>query len=87
MEPRVVHGPGEGLTPRDRETPGFGPGRVRIHVHACGICPSDALVAKGSGLVARGDPTPRSVYGRANSVSGCSAKPGIARERASPPAL
>jgi len=48
MKVAQVGKPGEGFEIVEREIPEPGPGEVRIRVHACGVCHSDALVVEGS---------------------------------------
>jgi len=48
MKAAQVAGKGAGLTIVEREIPEPGAGQVRIRVHACGVCHSDALVVEGS---------------------------------------
>ncbi len=48
MKAAQVAGKGTGLTIVEREIPEPGAGQVRIRVHACGVCHSDALVVEGS---------------------------------------
>lgn len=47
MKAAVVTGAGSGLQIVDRAIPEPGPGEVRIKVHACGVCRSDAIVVEG----------------------------------------
>ena len=44
MKTMVVRTPNEPLVFEERPVPEPGPGQVRIKVHACGICHSDAFV-------------------------------------------
>jgi D-arabinose 1-dehydrogenase-like Zn-dependent alcohol dehydrogenase len=48
MKAAQVAGVGSGLQIVEREIPDPGPGEVRIKVHACGVCHSEALVVEGS---------------------------------------
>jgi D-arabinose 1-dehydrogenase-like Zn-dependent alcohol dehydrogenase len=48
MKAAQIAKPGSGFEIVEREIPEPGPGEVRIKVHACGVCHSDALVVEGS---------------------------------------
>jgi alcohol dehydrogenase, propanol-preferring len=48
MKAAQTFGAGTGLRIVDLEIPEPGPAQVRIKVHACGVCHSDALVVEGS---------------------------------------
>jgi len=48
MKAALVSAPGEDFQIVEREIPKTGPGEVRIKVHACGVCHSDALTKEGS---------------------------------------
>jgi len=48
MKAAPVSAPGEDFQIVEREIPKTGPGEVRIKVHACGVCHSDALTKEGS---------------------------------------
>ncbi len=47
MRAYVVHKPGSPLVAEERDLPSPGPGEVRIQVHACGVCHSDAVTVEG----------------------------------------
>lgn len=47
MRAMVVPGPGEKLRLEERELPEPGAGEMRIRVHACGVCHSDAVTFQG----------------------------------------
>jgi len=47
MKSMVVRSPRSPLVLEDRKPPAPGPGRIRIKVHACGVCHSDQFVTDG----------------------------------------
>jgi D-arabinose 1-dehydrogenase-like Zn-dependent alcohol dehydrogenase len=47
MKAAQISRPGAGLEIVELEVPDPGPGQVRIKVHACGFCRSDAILVEG----------------------------------------
>ncbi len=47
MKAALVTAAGAGLKIVELEVPAPGPGQVRIKVHACGVCSSDAIIVEG----------------------------------------